>query len=87
MPYKDIVKQRAAQARHQNKKRLQCLQIVRDAKKGKPCVDCNVKYPTYVLDFDHIKGKKVAGVSRIAHNGARAALLRELEKCEIVCAN
>lgn len=87
MPYKDKETQRAAQRKHQQKKRLQCLEIVQDAKRDVPCADCGIVYAPYVMDFDHIKGTKVAGIATLAGNGARAALLRELPKCELVCAN
>lgn len=87
MPYIDKEKQRAAQARYQRDKRLQCLAIVQDAKRDVPCADCGKNYPPYVMDFDHIKGTKVEGIAVLAGRGARAALLRELPKCELVCAN
>lgn len=87
MPYKDKVKQREAQARYQRKKRAGCIALVRELKKDVPCADCGKQYPHYVMDYDHINGDKVHGIGYLAGIGHRAALLRELPKCELVCSN
>ncbi len=29
-----------------------------DLKDANPCKDCNIKYPYYVMDFDHLRDKK-----------------------------
>lgn len=39
------------------------------------------------MDFDHVRGKKKAGISALAHAGDLKSLLEELKKCEMVCAN
>jgi len=38
------------------------------------------------MDFDHI-GEKRVEVSRLIYVSGTAALLSEIEKCEVVCAN
>jgi len=56
--------------------------------KNKPCTDCHEKYPPYVMDFDHITGKKRNMISKLV--GGAYSLLRikdELKKCDLVCAN
>lgn len=56
--------------------------------KAKPCMDCNTSYPWYVMDFDHIKGIKVASVSQLMRDRvAWSVVLEEIEKCELVCSN
>jgi hypothetical protein len=47
-----------------------------------------VRYPPYVMDFDHVRGQKSLNLSKL-RNGrlAWSRLLAELEKCEVVCAN
>ena len=51
------------------------------------CLDCNVSYPPYVLDFDHVRDKEF-GISRAIQNGTSLdKIVKEIEKCEIVCAN
>ena len=37
--------------------------------KAVPCTDCGVPYPYYVMDFDHVRGKEVAGVAQIMSQG------------------
>lgn len=55
--------------------------------KAKPCKDCGNDYPYYVMQFDHVRGKKVDDVSRMARSVTLAVLRKEIAKCEVVCAN
>ena len=54
--------------------------------KDEPCVDCGHKYPACVMDFDHVRGKKLFQISQ-AINVPWDKLLKEMQKCELVCAN
>ena len=56
--------------------------------KNVPCVDCGKEYPSYVMDFDHVRGEKKFNISS-AHRDAIAMdrILEELKKCEVVCSN
>lgn len=56
--------------------------------KDVPCCDCGIKYPYYVMDFDHVRGKKKFNLS-VAASKYRSLLtvLNEINKCDIVCAN
>lgn len=58
---------------------------VRQAKE-KPCTDCGVQYPYYVMQFDHL-GDKAFNIAHRAAGGAWADLENEIAKCEVVCAN
>ena len=52
-----------------------------------PCVDCGENNPT-VLDFDHVKGKKIIEVSRMVSQGySWEKIKKEIAKCEVRCAN
>ena len=56
--------------------------------KDVPCRDCGVKYPSYVMDLDHVRGVKVADISQmIQKHCTLQTLQRELAKCEAVCSN
>lgn len=55
--------------------------------KDRPCTDCGVKYPYYVMQFDHCKGDKSFNVSRPDRYVSREKLEIEILKCEVVCAN
>lgn len=55
--------------------------------KNVPCADCGVKYPYYVMDFDHLpEHVKIAQVGHLA-NRSRRRMLEEAAKCEVVCSN
>lgn len=97
MAYKNIEDQRAASKRHyynnkqsyldKNKQyRLHIRKFIIDFKENVECVDCGVKYPYYVMDFDHLEDKKF-NISYLAATGRIGKLKDEIAKCEIVCAN
>lgn len=53
--------------------------------KAKPCADCGVSYPYYVMDFDHREDKAFnigAGRGR-----SLSSLEAEVAKCDVVCSN
>lgn len=58
------------------------------AAKDKPCTDCGIKYPHYVMDLDHVRGTKVMAVSSfLGRRLGETKLLAEIAKCEVVCSN
>jgi hypothetical protein len=72
-----------------SKKRRQVrLRAYVDEVKNVPCKDCGVRYPPYVMQFDHL-GDKSFTISEYARNGnvSWPKLRREIAKCEVVCAN
>lgn len=89
MPYKDVEKRREASRKDQARRR----EIVRDIifkAKNKPCEDCNIQYPYYVMEFDHARGDKEYAISKVVTrptNKAIQDLPAELEKCDVVCSN
>lgn len=55
--------------------------------KSRPCADCGVQYPYYVMDFDHRDGEtKVFGLNSV-NRMTLPGILREIEKCDVVCSN
>lgn len=69
--------------KHRQKKR----KFIRDEKQ-KPCMDCGVQYPYYVMQFDHVRGEKKFNFSS-AHVDFRNfdSIVEEMLKCDVVCAN
>ncbi len=62
--------------------------FIQQAKEDKPCADCNIVYPYYVMDFDHVRGIKVCNLSRARdYNLSLEAVQAEIDKCDLVCAN
>lgn len=63
--------------------------------KDRPCTDCGIKYPFYVMELDHIIEKdgtyhadgKQNCVGITMYRRGMAWLKEELTKCEVVCAN
>lgn len=60
--------------------------IVRAYKRRSVCLDCEQRFPYFVLDFDHLRNKQIA-LSRLVFRGLSVATMRnELAKCDLVCA-
>lgn len=54
---------------------------------GKACVDCGIA-DAVVLEFDHVRGRKVGNLSEMVCNGHPwKRVLAELAKCDVRCAN
>lgn len=85
MPFKDREKHREA-LRQTNRRRAQERRLYIQQEKSKPCADCGIQYPYYVMDFDHVRGVKKVRVSALV-NAAWETLKAEIAKCDVVCAN
>lgn len=60
---------------------------VQRLKESAPCVDCGVKYPHYVMQYDHL-GDKKDNVSRLVQSGYSIKTIdTEIAKCDLLCAN
>lgn len=97
MPFKDPEARKAYDREYQKRAwqekrgsqyrtRQKLLAIVNEAK-SVPCMDCGEKYPPYVMDFDHVRGVKVANVATLVGQSNERKLREEIEKCDVVCAN
>lgn len=54
---------------------------------SRSCADCGENDPI-VLEFDHVRGKKRYLISSLIHEGySLQTLMKEIEKCDVVCAN
>lgn len=66
--------------------RLRNSEIIREHK-SKPCADCGIQYPYYVMDFDHRDGEvKLVNLGN-ARSMTRPQILKEIAKCDVVCSN
>ncbi|MBC7707861.1 hypothetical protein H7Y63_01415 [Polaromonas sp.] len=97
MAYKSTDDRKAASKRHyeahkadymlRNKRyRTEIQEYVRQIKESTPCADCKQQFAYYVMDFDHI-GDKLNNISFLSATGRIGAVKKEIENCEIVCAN
>jgi hypothetical protein len=72
---------------YERKRRAERQQWVIEFLQAHPCIDCGEPDPV-VLDFDHVRGKKRASVTRMLMSGyCTETLLSEISKCEVRCAN
>jgi hypothetical protein len=57
--------------------------------KSIPCMDCKIKYPPYVMQFDHRSGlPKFMDISTMVQKNFKLdKILKEIAKCDVVCAN
>lgn len=70
------------------KRKREIIEFIRSKKTGTPCADCGITYPFYVMDFDHIRGKKEFNLSRAQNKMAsHSRIVDEIKKCEVVCSN
>ena len=68
--------------RRRREKQRQFLQSA----KARPCADCGIQYPFYVMQFDHARGEKAFRLQQSFNHG-RETMMAEIEKCDVVCAN
>lgn len=88
MPIRDPERRRQQMAAARARARLRCRLWLKEYLRTHPCVDCGMA-DIRVLEFDHRDpSKKVANVGRMSRNGSSlAAVMREVEKCDVRCAN
>jgi len=55
--------------------------------KSRPCADCGLQYPYYVMDFDHLDATTKLFILSAVSRVTRASLMREIAKCDVVCSN
>jgi hypothetical protein len=78
-------KDRAKWARSRVRRKAKWQALV-SSLKAVPCADCGGCFPPCVMDFDHVRGKKLFPIGA-ADSRSLPVLLREIAKCEVVCAN
>ena len=85
MPYKNKEDRERSQQKHRDDNH----QRMWDYLLNSSCADCKIKDPR-VLEFDHLpEFEKSFNISRAVSGSTRSwkLILKEIEKCEIVCAN
>ena len=69
------------------KQKAYLAKYIQDLKEKTPCMDCKYNYPYYVMDFDHVRGKKQANVMELVPSLSKKKIDEEIAKCEVVCSN
>lgn len=57
-----------------------------DSFKNVRCADCDHKFPTVCMDFDHVRGEKLYEVSDMKGH-SQETIQKEIDKCDVVCSN
>jgi hypothetical protein len=70
----------------EKEKKRRCEERILSYKYLHPCKDCGITNPV-VLEFDHIRGKKVDNISDMPGKYPWLDIIREIKKCDVVCAN
>ena len=72
---------------YKKRKKIEIYKALEEYVKKFPCVDCGER-DYIVLQFDHVRGTKTAGISEMISSGwPWEKILKELEKCQVRCAN
>lgn len=98
MPYKDASKQKEYQKQWYLNNKVQAKESAQSAwkkkvkwlqelKEASPCIDCDLFWPYYVMQFDHTTNNKIAGISKMLRNCSIEQVKAEIAKCELVCSN
>lgn len=83
MPFKNKTDRR----KNKKDRKLKANLAVKNFLLENPCVDCG-EQDIRVLQFDHIKGKKIYMISYMIHNQySIKTIFEEISKCQVRCAN
>lgn len=71
-----------------NKASQDAIRKVTRVARDVPCMDCGVKYPFYVMDFDHRDpAEKEFTIAKMLSMGNVDKVEKEISKCDVVCSN
>lgn len=62
-------------------------QFLIEYKESYPCLDCEIKYPYYVMDIDHRPDEEKTGVINQLRTWSLDRIKEEIAKCDLVCSN
>ena len=79
------VKEKPLRRTAEEKRKVQ--EMLSKIKEKSGCLDCGIKYKSYILDFDHVYGKKVANIGQMLNYFSIEDILKEVAKCDVVCSN
>jgi hypothetical protein len=73
---------------HNRRRQLEFRGWYTSLKAGRPCADCGQTFDPVAMQWDHLPGSMKAGsLGDLVKHGNRKLVLKEIEKCELVCAN
>ena len=84
--YKDNARRRKLLNERGNERRIRNQKFIRDYKISKGCEKCGYNKTYYALEFHHTNKNKEYVISRMRTHSIET-ILKEIEKCLVVCAN
>lgn len=85
--YKENPSEKERILQNNRARRAEIDEFIRN-RKAKPCVDCGVEYPYYVMQFDHLsQSEKKFQIASSRNLYTIQQIQEEIAKCELVCAN
>lgn len=72
---------------YRRRKKARLVAFVDGIKLERGCVDCGYRDNALALQFDHVRGSKVAPIATLVHALLENDIPREIAKCEVRCAN
>jgi hypothetical protein len=80
---------RVERLRKRRIRRRELIAWYRKLKQDRPCADCEATFHHAAMHWDHLPGAaKCSEISNMVLRGfRREAILDEIDKCELVCAN
>jgi hypothetical protein len=87
--HEDMSKEAQAKRRRLRNERARRarIDVIRTYKQSRACKDCRRVYHPDVMEFDHVRGKKLFNISDAPYHIAMERLAAEIAKCDLVCAN
>ena len=80
--------QKSKMLSRQRDRRNKVRKFLQEHKQASGCVDCKEMYPYWILELDHCRGEaKVGNVSEMIGHYSFEDIMKEVEKCDVVCAN
>lgn len=86
--YYDTVDKERERLYTKNQKEREAIRALTRQHRDRPCMDCGVSYPSFVMDFDHRDpDKKEFTIALMVNCGNIEKVKKEIAKCDVVCSN
>jgi hypothetical protein len=78
--------QKANAKKHRDEYRTNAHEYIWNYLLSHPCISCGETNPI-VLEFHHARGEKESNIAHLVTIGSINALIAEVQKCDVLCAN
>lgn len=71
----------------QSRERQKRKAWLKELKEATPCANCGENFPSYVMEYHHLRDKILNVGYTISQNWIKRNIEAEIEKCVLLCAN